>query len=84
MLNKHFTKCFQLNYSSSVQLLSVSDSCDPMDCSLPDFPVIHQQHGACSNSCPSSCRGGQSRSEQVIRVRGGHEGGALMMGLVPL
>ena len=30
----------------------VSNSCDPMDCSMPDFPV-HQLPGACSNSCPS-------------------------------
>ena len=30
----------------------VSNSCDPMDCSMPDFPV-HQLPGACSNSWPS-------------------------------
>ena len=27
--------------------------CDPIDCSIPGFPVDHNS-GACSNSCPSS------------------------------
>ena len=33
--------------------------CDPMDCSMPDFPVHHQlqlEQPACSNSCPLSRR----------------------------
>ena len=29
--------------------------CNPMDCSMPGFPVHHQTPGACSNSC-LSCR----------------------------
>ena len=28
--------------------------CDPMDCSMPGFPVHYPTPGACSNSCPSS------------------------------
>ena len=28
--------------------------CDPMDCSKPGFPVLHQLQEACSNSCPLS------------------------------
>ena len=27
--------------------------CDPMDCSMPAFPVLHHSPEACSNSCPS-------------------------------
>ena len=27
---------------------------DPMDCSTPDFPVLHCLIGVCSNSCPLS------------------------------
>ena len=27
--------------------------CDPMNCNMPGFPVLHQP-GACANSCPSS------------------------------
>ena len=38
------------------QFSSVTQSCltlcDPMDYSLPGFPVCHQLPGACSNSCP--------------------------------
>ena len=37
---------------------SVSKSClthcDPKDCSMPDFPVLHYSPWVCSNSCPSS------------------------------
>ena len=25
--------------------------CDPMDCSMPGFPVLHYSPGVCSNSC---------------------------------
>ena len=28
--------------------------CDPMDCSMPGFPVLHHFLEACSNSCPLS------------------------------
>ena len=28
--------------------------CDPMDCSMPGFPVHHQHKGVYSNSCPLS------------------------------
>ena len=41
-----------------VQFSSVAQSCptlcNPMDCSMPGFPVHHQLPTACSNSCPSS------------------------------
>ena len=43
-------------YISSLQLISVPQlcptSCEPMDCSMPGFPV-HYQLTDCSNSCPS-------------------------------
>ena len=42
----------------SVQFSSVTQLCptlcNPMDCSIPGFPVHHQLPGACSKSCPSS------------------------------
>ena len=45
-----------LIYSSTTSFSSVAESCltlwNPMDCSVPGFPV--QTPGACSNSCPSS------------------------------
>ena len=28
--------------------------CDPMNCSIPGFPVLHHLQDACSNSCPLS------------------------------
>ena len=41
-----------------VQFSSVAQSrpalCDPMDCSTPGFPVLHQLLDGCSNSCPLS------------------------------
>ena len=40
---------------SSVQLLSHVRLCDPMDCSMPDFPCPSPTPWAYSNSCPS-CR----------------------------
>ena len=36
---------------SSVQSLSHVRLCDPMDCTMPGFPVHHQLPGANSNSC---------------------------------
>ena len=47
----------QKTYHNCSQFSSVAQSClvlcDPMDCSMPGFPV-HHHPGACSNSCPSS------------------------------
>ena len=44
----------ELHYSHSVQFSSVAQSCpalcDPMDFSMPGFPILH--HLLCSNSCP--------------------------------
>ena len=37
-----------------LQLLSQVRLCNPMDCSMPGFPVVHQIPGACSKSCPLS------------------------------
>ena len=34
--------CFSLVFVSVVQLLSHVQLCDPMDCSMPGFPVHHQ------------------------------------------
>ena len=46
---------FEIRYQlSSVQLLSRVWLCDPMNCSMPGFPVHHQLPETCSNSCPSS------------------------------
>ena len=39
---------------SSVQLLSHVRLCDPMDCSMPDFPCPSPTPWAYSNSCPLS------------------------------
>ena len=41
-----------IQFSSVAQLCSTL--CDPMDCSMPGFPVLHHFLEACSNSCPSS------------------------------
>ena len=45
------------NLHSSIQSLSSVQSCltlcNPMGCSTPGFPVLHQLPGACSNSCSS-------------------------------
>ena len=42
----------------SVQFSSVAQSCltlcDPLDCSIPGFPVPSPAPGTCSNSCPLS------------------------------
>ena len=49
---------FQIMYECgpSVQLSQsvVSDSLQPMDCSMPGFPVHHQLPELCSNSCSLS------------------------------
>ena len=37
-----------------VQLPSCIWLCDPMDCSMPRFPVFHRLPRVCSNSCPLS------------------------------
>ena len=50
-LSLHYIRIKQEH--SSVQSLSHVWLCDPMDCSMPGFPV-HHHPGACSNSCPSS------------------------------
>ena len=39
-------------FHSVAQLCSTL--CDPMDCSMPGFPVYHPTPTACSNSCPLS------------------------------
>ena len=39
--------------------------CDPIDCSTPNFPVIHEQ-GAYSNSCPLSQRCHPNISSSVV------------------
>ena len=43
---------------ASVQFSSVAQSCptlcDPMNCTMPGFPVLPLSPGACSNSCPLS------------------------------
>ena len=41
-----------VQFSSVAQLYPTL--CDPTDCSMPGFPVHHQQVWACSNSCPLS------------------------------
>ena len=44
----------------------MSDSCDPMDCSTPGFPVHHQAPRAYSNSCPFSQRCHPTISSSVV------------------
>ena len=48
---KHKQK-HKIQYSSVTQ--SCPTLCDPMDCTMPAFPVHHQLPRACSNSCPSN------------------------------
>ena len=38
----HYFSKFNSVQFSSVQRLSCVRLCDPMDCSMPDFPVYHQ------------------------------------------
>ena len=45
--------CWRLASSVQSSHLIVSNSLDPMDCSMPGLPVLPTP-GACSNSCPSS------------------------------
>ena len=45
-------------HSKYIHFISIAQLCptlcDPMDCSMPGFPVHHQlTPGTCSNSCPS-------------------------------
>ena len=48
----HISSSFQYPCCCSVTL-SCLTLCDPMDCSMPGFPVLHHP-GACSNSRPLS------------------------------
>ena len=55
---KYWSFSFRISPSNeSIQFSSVAQSylflCDPMDCSMPGFPIHHYSQ-ACSNSCPSS------------------------------
>ena len=55
---KYWSFSFRISPSNeSFQFSSVAQSylflCDPMDCSMPGFPIHHYSQ-ACSNSCPSS------------------------------
>ena len=55
-------KYLSINYNQrSLQFIlncccSVTESCptlcNPMDCSMPGFPVLHLSPGVCPNSCP--------------------------------
>ena len=50
---------WQKSLVKSICYCSVANSCptlfDPMDCSLPGFPILHYlPPGVCSNSCPLS------------------------------
>ena len=38
----HLILCLHISQFSSVQSLSRVQLCDPMDCSMPGFPVHHQ------------------------------------------
>ena len=53
-----FSSAFFLSLKIVSQFISVAQSypilCDPMDCSIPGFPVLQHPPRACSNSCPSS------------------------------
>ena len=40
----------QLGFSGLICLLR--SLCDPIDCSIAGFPVLHYLTGACSSSCP--------------------------------
>ena len=58
--------------TSPVQFSSVTQLCptlcDPMDCSMPGFPVHHQLPRACLNSCPLSWWCHPAISSSVIPV----------------
>ena len=47
----YITVCKLFLYCCSVAK-SCPTLCDPMDCSMPGFPVLQFSHGVCSNSCP--------------------------------
>ena len=48
----HFLQISSSCYSLVTQLCLTL--CDPMDCCMPDFPVLHYLPRVCSNSCPLS------------------------------
>ena len=47
----YITLCKLFLYCCSVAN-SCPTLCDPVDCSMPGFPVLHFSCGVCSNSCP--------------------------------